>query len=215
MGIIRGGVLGGFRNKTGAVVGSYWRTLDVIKGLPRISGKAPTVKQLDQQMKFGLVTKFLSYVSQVIDTGFKSVSSISTPINVAVSYHLKYAITGISPNFAIDYAKVRVSTGKLELPVNIEVATVINAKLDFDWDHLGADDKYMDATDRITLAVYSPMKGRWGKAIGAAARSAMAFQMQLPLDFQGDTVHVYASFHSVKTPDLSSHTKYVGSMVII
>jgi hypothetical protein len=28
MGIIRGGVLGGFRNKTGAVVGSYWRTLD-------------------------------------------------------------------------------------------------------------------------------------------------------------------------------------------
>lgn len=51
MGIIRGGILGGFRNKAGAVIGSYWRTLD-IKGLPCISGKAPTQKQLDQRAKF-------------------------------------------------------------------------------------------------------------------------------------------------------------------
>jgi hypothetical protein len=52
MGIIRQGILGGFRKKTGSVVGAYWRKLDVIRGLPRKSSKPPTIAQLNQQLKF-------------------------------------------------------------------------------------------------------------------------------------------------------------------
>jgi hypothetical protein len=41
MGIIKGGILGGFTNKTGAVIGAYWRTLHTMRGLPRKGGKQP------------------------------------------------------------------------------------------------------------------------------------------------------------------------------
>ncbi|RZK61166.1 MAG: hypothetical protein EOO95_16865, partial [Pedobacter sp.] len=67
MGLIKQGILGGFRKKTGTVVGAYWRKLDVIRALPRNSGKGATQLQINQQLKFGLVTSFLSNISGLID----------------------------------------------------------------------------------------------------------------------------------------------------
>jgi hypothetical protein len=63
MGILRQGVLGGFRKKTGTVVGASHRGQDIIRGLPRISKKAPSKGQLDQRTKYGLVKKFLNRIS--------------------------------------------------------------------------------------------------------------------------------------------------------
>ena len=63
MGIIKGGILGGFSNKTGAVIGAYWRTLNVMRGLPRKSSKAATQLQLDQQAKFTLAVATPSNVA--------------------------------------------------------------------------------------------------------------------------------------------------------
>ena len=88
MGIIRGRILGGFRKKAGAVIGAYWRSLDVIKGLPRISNKPPTQAQIDQRLKFALVTGFFSYVSDLIDVGYKALSGVETPMNVACAQPL-------------------------------------------------------------------------------------------------------------------------------
>ncbi|MGF1925184.1 MAG: DUF6266 family protein, partial [Bacteroidia bacterium] len=123
MGTIKLGILGGFRKKTGTVVGSYWRKLDVIKALPRSSGKAPTQLQIEQQQKFALVTGFLGEFSELIDTGYKADGSF-TPMNMAVAYHLKEAVTGNSPFYAIDLTKFKYSQGRIKLPDTVTATAI-------------------------------------------------------------------------------------------
>lgn len=215
MGIIRQGILGGFRKKTGSVVGAYWRTLDVIRSLPRVSGKPATPLQKDQQAKFGLVTSWLSWIGPLIDTGYKSISKIATPMNEAVSYHLKNAITGVSPNFGIDYTKVKFSTGKLELPPDIQIATTEASRLDYSWEYSGLNEKFVDASDMATVMVYNPLKDKFVFISDAAPRSANLYNLVLPPDFSGDTVHCYISFNSVLTKRLVSNSFYMGALPVL
>jgi len=215
MGIIRGGILGGFRKKAGAVIGSYWRSLDVIKGLPRISGKAATAAQLDQRAKFGLGTNFLSYVKDLIEIGYKVLSDVETPMNVAVSYHIKEAITGVSPNFVMDYPKVMFSQGKLKLPWTIEMETIVPAEIGISWIDSGDDGLFKEATDRLTVMVYNPAKDDFVTVKNVAARSVETYTLHVPIEYSGDNVHVYVSFNSISNPLLVSKSYYVGAIAIL
>ncbi|MES2826709.1 MAG: DUF6266 family protein [Bacteroidota bacterium] len=215
MGIIRGGILGGFRNKAGSVIGSYWRRLDIIKGLPRISGKAPTQKQLDQRAKFGMVTGFCSWIGDLIDVGYKGLSNIDTPMNVAVSYHLKEAVTGVSPNFTLNYSKIAFSQGKLVLPRDLAVVSTTAAELDFTWNDFGSDGKYQDGSDMLSILVFHPVLFEFVPVTKVVARSTETYTMSVPAEFSGDQVHVYAAFSSNITTDLVSKTKYLGQVVVL
>jgi len=215
MGIIRGGVLGGFRNKTGSVVGASWRNLDVIRGLPKISSKPATQPQIDQRLKFGLVTSFLSLISEAIDVGYNIGSGSTSAMNEAVSYHLKEAVTGTSPDFTLDYTKIRFSSGKLNVPSSYSVAATTPAKIDLSWNLDGTDSKYKDATDTINVLVYNPSRGQFVTLMAAAPRSAQTYVLQLPPPFSGDEVHCYFSFTSVKKKALHSNSVYMQSITVL
>lgn len=214
MGVIKQGILGGFRKKTGTVVGAYWRRLDVIRALPRNTGKAATQAQINQQLKFGLVTAFLSNISGLIDVGFKTANEVSTPMNLAVSYHLREAIIGTEPNFELDLTKVAFSMGKLELPLETTVVPAAGSVLNFAWPHTETDDKLIDATDVINVLAYNVSKQKFVKVASAAARSAMTYSFQLPANFAGDEVQVYFSFSSTKKRLLNSKTVHLGAITI-
>lgn len=208
MGIIKNGILGGFRKKVGNISGAFWRDLNVIKTLPKASGKPATQKQIDQRNKFGLVTGFLSSMSDLIDTGYMKGSSTS-PMNEAVAYHLQHAITGVAPNFTLDYTKLKFSSGKLSIPATFSVDVTASGKIDFNWSADGADHKYKDATDVINVLVYNPTKNQFVSLMGAASRSALKVVLQMPLDFVGDSVYCYFSFSSTKKKNLNSKSVYV------
>jgi len=216
MGIIRQGILGGFRKKTGSVVGAYWRKLNVIRGLPRKSSKPPTQEQINHKFKFGLITGFLSWISNLIEPGLKKVSGDSiSPMNYAVAYHLKNAITGIAPNFMIDYPKVIFSKGKLMLPLTVDVTSDPGAELGFNWDAGGLEDKYLDATDMLSVLLYNPTLDRFVKVVNAAPRSTGTFTLNVPPTFATHEVYCYISFNSVKTKFLVSNSQYLGKVMII
>lgn len=208
MGIIKNGILGGFRKKVGNISGAFWRDLNVIKSLPRPSGKPATAKQLEQRLKFALVTSFLSSMSELIEEGYRSGGSTS-PMNEAVAYHLKNAVTGVAPNFKMDYTKLRFSTGKLSLPSSFSVDTTAPAKVDFNWTLDGADHKYKDGTDVINVVAYNPTKNQFVTLMAAAPRSAQTYVLPLPLEFTGDSVHCMFSFSSTKKKNLHSQSVYV------
>lgn len=214
MGIIRKGILGGFKNKVGSIVGSSWRNRDVIKSLPRASNKPPTQKQTDQRSKFGLVTGFLSDMSEFIEEGFKSKNGFTSAMNEAVAYHLKNAVTGIAPNFTMDYTKLKFSNGKLRVPLTYTVDTAAPASVDFNWTLDGVDSKYKDGTDMINVLAFNPTKKQFVSLMAAAPRSALNYSLPLPLDFVGDSVHCFFSFTSIKKKKLHSESVYIGLLPV-
>jgi len=215
MGLIKLGILGGFRKKTGTVVGAYWRRLDTIRAMPRSSGKAPTQLQINQQIKFALVTSFLSNISPLIDVGFKVAGSILTPMNLAVAYHLKEAITGTEPNFELDLSKVKFSDGRLDLPLEMTVVAVAGAVMEISWPYTETDDKFIDGTDMLSLLAYNATKQKFVRASLVAARSATTYSFQLPANFTGDQVHIYGAFSSVRKKLLNSNSTYLGVITAV
>ena len=215
MGIIRGGILGGFRKKAGAVIGSYWGSLDVIKGLPRISNKPATQAQLDQRSKFGMVTGFFSYLGDLIEVGYKALSGVETPMNTAVSYHLRNAVTGVSPNFTMDYPQVMFSQGKVKKGGNAVVSATTVAELDFSWTFSGIDGRFEKGTDRLSILVYNRDKHDFVTIKDIVARSVGAYTLSLPVDFSGDLVHVYIGFTSFFDKLKVSDSQYLGSFTIL
>lgn len=210
MGIIRNGILGGFRKKTGSVVGAFWRDLNVIRALPRPSSKPPTQAQIEQRIKFGLVTSFLSAMSDLIDSCYQTSSGSTSPMNEAVSYHLKEAIIGVAPDFELDYSKLKFSRGKLSVPSVFSASPEAGAKVKFSWSEDGADHKYKEGTDMINVLVYEPIADRFVSLMDAAPRSALEFSLQLPPDLTGAEVHCFFSFTSSRKKKLHSRSVYVG-----
>ena len=214
MGIVRGGILGGFRKKVGNISGAFWRNLNVIKALPRPSNKPATQTQIDQRTKFGLVTGFLSYMGDLIESFNQKGSGSTSSMNEAVAYHLKYAVTGVSPNFELDYTKLKFSSGKLNNPAVLSAIPEPGAKVKFSWTEDGINSKYKDATDMINVLVYSPLKERFVTLMNAAPRSTLTFNLQLPPDMVGAEVYCYFCFTSVMHKDRHSKSVYVGMIEV-
>jgi hypothetical protein len=215
MGIFRKGILGGFRKKVGTVIGSSWRGLDVMRGLPKISDKPATQEQLDQRFKFGLVTGLLAWVSDVIDIGYRSAAQVPTPMNVAVSDNLKLAVTGVSPNFSIDPLALRFSKGKLSLPSDYSVAMAADAVLDYAWSK-DTENRFNHLTDAVHLVVYNPEKQKFAQVLNAGTREDEEYSMQLPLDWTGDVVHSYLCLSAPKQfGNACSDTQYVGQSTVL
>ncbi|TDO24512.1 DUF6266 family protein [Pedobacter duraquae] len=214
MGIIRNGILGGFKNKVGNIVGSSWRTLDVIKAYPKKSSKPPTQAQQDQQAKFKLVTDAITPLASVIDVGFKAYSSVQTPRNAAFTANFQTAVTGVSSNFSFDYEKLQFSKGSLENARDAQITTVTGSKIKYSWADVFNDAKERP-TDLVTLVVYCPSLDKWVKLQNAAPRSAKTFTLQMPAGMMGNPVMCYISFVSTTTKNLASGTLYIGTLTAI
>ncbi len=212
MGLIKQGILGGFRKKTGSIVGAYWRKLDVIKALPRSSGKAPTQPQIEHKQKFALVTSFLSKASGLIDIGFRSDDTV-TPMNRALSYHLKEAVIGTYPDYAIDMEKFKYSVGSLEFPDTVSVEVISDRKIRFQWDRTTEIDKYINPTDTVTVVAYNSAKQRFVKQVAATTRGMGEYELQMPEAFDGEEVDLYISFSSV-TKKINSESRYLGKVTL-
>ncbi len=212
MGIIHLGILGGFKNKTGSVVGAYWRSLNVMRGVPRKSNKAPTEAQLLQQSKFKLVTEVLSYISPLIKTGFAAKAKINTPMNLAVRRHLEDAVIVAGGLVSFDYSKLKFSEGPLLPGSLISVTSPAVSQIEFSWENNQTNDIDVDASDKISVLAYNKDKGRFVRGYGVAARSLEVYVLTVPAEWSGDNIMCYYSFSSVKVKNLVSGSEYLGTI---
>lgn len=206
------GPLGAFRGKVGSIIGSVVKGRNIITSLHTKSSKLPTKAQLDQRIKFGLMTSFLSYFSDLTEIGFSSQTSVGSAMNAAVSYNLKNAITGISPNFSINYSELSFSRGKLTGPKDSEVEALPDAKLKFTWTANPAALKLTDPTDQLLILVYNPGRDEVITAIKVATRSALTYTLQLPQEFSGEEVYNYIAF--ARTDGRVSNSVYAGAISV-
>ncbi|MGB4399537.1 MAG: DUF6266 family protein [Daejeonella sp.] len=171
MGRIRKGANGGFSGKAGSVVGSSWRDIDYIRGLPKLSNKPKSEKQLEQQARFALAINVLLPVKKQIDIGFCNIKQgRTTSYNLALKHMLDFAIIGIYPELVIDFSKIAFSQGRLSGVLGTTVlAEPGKIKLNWSTDVLRST---ASPADLMTILVYEPESNEYVIGPPDVARSA-------------------------------------------
>jgi hypothetical protein len=214
MGIIKRGILGGFQNKTGAVVGVRWRGLDVMRGLPRPITKTFSEGQKDHQKKFKMLSHLLSMVAPVINIGFRERYGTSTAKNRAMAYNLKIPLVGESPDLRLDYSMLSFSRGRCALPMHTEVFALPQSELSFSWSYTGCRDKQENDRDLISFLVYNPDRDHVMKLMRKATRADQRFTVEVPSGFSGETIYAYLVIESSTTLGSVSNSLFLGAVLM-
>jgi hypothetical protein len=214
MGTYKKGVLGPFSGKVGTVIGSTWNGIEYMRSLPKASTKAATDLQLTQRTKFGFANGFLGPISSLLNQGFKSQAVGKTGFNMASSHLISECITGVYPDFDIDYAKVLFSKGALEGAWSAGVTSSLVGQIELNWDD-NSGFGTAKPTDKMVALIYNPAKSKFVYTLeNGAVRSAGSDIISMPAQFAGDTVHVWIAF--MKSDKTSFSTSiYVGEIELV
>ena len=201
MGTHIGGILGNFRGKVGAVIGSKWRGKYVMRGRPDVRKGKPNPALQQQQAKFALMVKFLQPLSLLLHDTYDISPAEMSGMNMAISENIRNAIAGAYPAFAIDYSKIVLSKGALRNVDNVTAASTIAGKLSFTWTD-NSDQKTLP-TDIAFVAAYNVDLNRWIYTEQAAPRNAGTYSLDVTA-FSGKTVQTYIGFVSADGQNVSN-----------
>jgi hypothetical protein len=155
MGTIQKGILGGFSGKVGNVVGGSWKGIEYMRSLGSRRTTTGSQKQKEQQLKFALVVRFQQLMANLLARSFKSFAVKMTGSNSALSYNLRNGITGVYPDFVLDYSKILVSRGDIPNAINPAVTAAAGGIINFTWTDNSGVSKAA-ATDKSILVAYCP-----------------------------------------------------------
>lgn len=214
MGIQHWGAFGGFQNQTGPLVGHWTNGQNVITAIPHPSQKPPSTGQLNAQAKFKTVVSFQRRLTPLIRVGYQNAhKEKQSAYNACFVDNYANAVTGIAPDYTIDYPEFVYSKGELSRAYSAEILTAVAATIQFSW--LGTLATGIGGpTDMATLVVYNPTKGQFVTLVGAAARSALTYSLLVPGDFSGDECHCWISFVSADGK-MASDSFYIGALPVV
>ncbi|RZM21214.1 MAG: hypothetical protein EOO88_33950 [Pedobacter sp.] len=213
MGRLTGGPYYDLIGRTGNNVGRRVRGKNLFYMRPHTSNRPRSAAQLAVMERLGMAASWLSWVAPMIEIGFQDHEENESPMNAAVGYLIKNAITGVAPLQTIDYPKVLFSRGRVSMASAAEVATTAPSQLDFSWDDI-CDNGIGSLTDMANFVVYNVDKDYFAVIADAVPRSAMSYDMSLPASFSGDTVHIYTHFVSANGK-MVSNSYYLGTAIVL
>lgn len=188
------GILGGFSGKVGTVIGGNWKGIDYMRSKANKRTFVPTQKQLEQQLKFALIMRFLQPMSALLEISFHDFAVQQTGTNSAFAYNYKEAITGTFPDYAIDYAKALVSRGNLPNVLGPSVIAGAGSYLVWSWTDNNSSTANPD--DQAILVAYCPEMRQAIFTANGGKRSELTADLNA-LTFKGKTVETYIGFLSV------------------
>lgn len=212
MGTYQPGIFGPFNGTVGNVVATKWKGKDIVKNSPVKTNKKASLDQVDQRQRFKLVNEFLGRFSDFIAEGYRSVGNKQIPINVALTYHLQNALTGVYPNYELDYSKVKLSLHNRMDPVSKpglfrETDDILSIK----WQMPRMMDINSRPDDLVFIMCYNPAKRSSLKSQGKRRYDLLA-ELLIPEFYRGDEVHCWMFFVSVDGA-FTSETQYLGSFI--
>ena len=160
-----------------------------------------TPKQLAYRMKFALVSSCLSPFSSIIKDGYAQKRGAYRTV---ISNALREAIEGEYPNFSINYSKIQLTHGKLNLPSNIN-ASIQNNSLRLTWDPktkgYSARNK---SDDRVNIICFDESKKEVFVKFNVASRG----DGELNIDINTENLHLWIYLSSKDGKD-NSGSEYV------
>lgn len=152
MGVIKRGILGGFKNKVANVVGSSWKGIAVIKSLPLSVANPRTPAQQQQRAKFKLVSDFAAAIlGYAVKPLWDRNAQYMSGFNRFIQYNLPaFSFTGI-----VDPEILKLSIGSLtQLEAPLLVATEAGSAMQAAWTDNSGDGTAL-ATDIVYAVGYN------------------------------------------------------------
>lgn len=193
MGTIRNGGNGAFSGKAGSFIGSNWKNVSYIKGIPRLSKKPATQKQLEQRMRFALALGFLTQIRDLMNTTYKTqAGDQTTGMNMALQNVLNNAIVGTYPDLAVDPQHITLSKGSLKEPLDLAILTD-DTSLTLNW-FVNLSKSSAFADDKLYVLIYHPGRNVFLEFEEVATRGLGTVTITLPNQFVNEPIGVYAFF---------------------
>jgi hypothetical protein len=212
MGKISQGVLGGFSGKVGNVVGGTWKGIDYMRIKPANVTNPRTEGQVDQRSKFSTVLRFLQPMTDFLRVGFKLYANKMTQFNAAMSYNLNNAITGVYPNFMVDYASALVTRGNLSGAANGAASSPSAGDVQITWDDNSGSGS-AQATDKALIVLLNTTRQEAVFTTAGPARSAGTETISVPSEYTGEDVEVFLGFISEDGSKVAN-SSYLGSVTV-
>lgn len=210
MGILNSGLLGPFRKKIGPGIGRRSRGQHIVSALYHKSNNPPTEKQLEAQLKFGLLNSFLSNIDKLVNIGFKPYAKGKSPVNAAYSYNWEHAFVKEGDTYAINYPQMIYSRGHTVSPEGVAVRQTPEG-ITFSW-LPQSQSAYCQFSDLASFLIYHPLTAQRLILIDQVNRYALEYTMQIPPDYTG-RVHCYMNFSSADGK-LTGNNVYIGAVLL-
>lgn len=212
---VKTGQIGQFSGKIGALVVCKWRGLLIGKDSPSKKTKPSTDDQLDQQQKFGKVSKVMSLFTPHIAVGWASTRNKTTPMNEALSYHVDKAVEDKYPNYHINFSKVLITRGRGVIDGGFRPVAKAAAemKVEISWVTSNHTQRITQPTDQLTVIVldenFRPGRVRPLYYEQIARREDLKAEITVHDFCKNHPVHVYMFFVS-ENGKLVSKSEYLG-----
>jgi hypothetical protein len=197
MAVIKQGILGGFSGSIGAVVGSAWKGIAVMKSKPLSVANPNTAGQITNRTAFSLASKIGSgiladWIKPLWDRFASKMSGYNSWVQANV---------GFMPNGSIgDYASLIMSVGKLSAPslvTGVADASASTLELTVTSPTLN---QFSANSDIAVAVVYNESEDTWFVSGDLGARTASPYTIAGYPCTVGDEIHVWVAF---KRADLS------------
>jgi hypothetical protein len=210
MGSIQFGSLGPMNGKVGNIVISSWKGKPYVKSAPGERKAPPTKNEIANRKKWAMAHAWLKPLTSFVREGFKGYSETIEGFIAAKSYLLKNAFEGSAPDFIINPALVKVSSGELPLPQHINVTQNGAKELQFTWDTdtIAFANRY----DQVMLLAYDIEGGYAYTRLTGQLRMNGSDTMNVQRGFNR-TLHLYIAFVSANRLT-RSNSLYLGPMYI-
>lgn len=214
MGKLNDKIFESFSGRVGQIVGYKWRGINILRMRPVKKSKSkPSVRQLEQREKFGVVVGFLNPLKAVVGAYFREPDKSRSRFNLAVSYHLNHAVVPKpAGGFSLDYSRVLISMGELRC---LEKATVLPQPgqiLALSWTDNSAQG-FAAANDLMVAVVHSPALHSSQIFNPAATRADAMAQLNLPAVYSGAEVHIWGTMVSADHQEAAIST-YLGAVIV-
>lgn len=216
MGKLQAGIMNAISGKVGNIVGAVYKGMNIIRKIPSKSSKLPKQSQIDQRAKFTIVLGIITVLDRIVKIGYRSYTGIVSPKNAAVSYNLKNAIIGVSPDFEFDYSEALISKGKLFNGEELELIELADRALKITWtmdNYIQIQDFKDRRTDLCYAVFYSVEKKMYLSIEGTATRESLETNTIIPKLFKGNTLHGYVFFVSADGKSVSN-SQYMGAIKV-
>lgn len=205
--VIKRGILGGFQNKIGNVVGTSWKGIAIMKSLPLSVANPRTTGQVTQRGKFSVISKVgSSLLAGIIKPLWDRFAQEESGFNAFVREN----IDNVEPDGGVHIGEMIISKGKM-VAVNPSsaVADVSLNTIVVNWP-TALPDAYSQSTDLAYLVVNGEPREDFKVAGGTVPRSAGTATVSYTGMTAGQNFSVYLAFKRVDGTVVSNTGAFAG-----